>query len=167
MSIKILVVDDEPDFQRLIKHRFRKHLRQKEYEFIFASNGLDALDKLHEHSNIDIVLSDINMPEMNGYQVCQQIKADPQTEHIPVIFISALNETLDKVTAFKVGAADYISKPFEFEEVIARVENQVKIVSLQKKLQQLNLNLEEKVNQRTKQLQIANQDLKKVQQRSK
>jgi len=158
--INILLIDDNPNNLRLLSDM----LSQYGYQTRRLITGQMALQAA-KANNFDLILLDINMPEMNGYQVCRQIKADPQTKHIPIIFISALNETIDKVTAFKVGAVDYISKPFEFEEVIARVENQVKLVSLQKKLQQLNLNLEEKVNQRTKQLQIANQDLKQVQQR--
>ena len=159
-QINILLVDDNPNNLRLLSDMLSQH----GYQTRRLISG-KMVSQAAKANNFDLILLDINMPDMNGYQVCQQIKADPQTENIPVIFISALNETLDKVTAFKVGAADYISKPFELEEVIARVENQVKIVNLQKKLQNLNLNLENKVQERTKQLQVANQDLKKVQQK--
>ena len=71
----------------------------------------------------DLILLDIRMPELDGYEVCQRLKADETTQNIPVIFLSALNETFDKVTAFQVGGVDYISKPFQLQEVIIRVEN--------------------------------------------
>jgi len=67
------------------------------------------------------------MPEMDGYQVCEAIKKDPFTQHIPIIFISALNEVFDKVKGFQVGGTDYITKPFQIEEVVARIENQLTI----------------------------------------
>jgi len=79
---------------------------------------------------------DINMPEMNGYEVCERLKADERTRDIPVIFISALDETIDKVRAFGVGGVDYVTKPFQFDEVRARVETHLKISHLQKELQE-------------------------------
>ena len=159
-QVNILLVDDNPNNLRLLSNI----LLEYGYQTRRVISGNMALQAARAN-NFDLILLDITMPEMDGYEVCRQLKADQKTENIPVVFISALNETLDKVKAFKVGAADYISKPFEFEEVIARVENQVQIISLQKKLRSLNLNLEEKVQERTQQLQIANQDLKKTQQK--
>jgi PleD family two-component response regulator len=79
----------------------------------------------------DLILLDINMPEMNGYEVCQHLKADEALRGIPVIFISALNENLDKVKAFALGGVDYITKPFQMEELHARVETHLKLHSLQ------------------------------------
>ena len=73
----------------------------------------------------DVILLDINIPEMNGYEVCARLKADPALAPIPVIFISALNETWDKARAFGCGGVDYISKPFQIEEILARVETHV------------------------------------------
>ncbi len=79
----------------------------------------------------DLILLDINMPEMNGYEVCERLKSDRGALRHPVIFLSALNETEDKVKAFRSGAVDYISKPFQFEEVHARVETHLKLHHLQ------------------------------------
>lgn len=82
----------------------------------------------------DLILLDIMMPGMDGYQVCEQLKACPQTKDIPVIFISALNELFDKVKAFSLGAVDYIAKPFQVEEVVARVENQLHLGRLSQQI---------------------------------
>src|SRR5687767_14105136 len=90
----------------------------------------------------DLILLDINMPEMNGYEVCEQLKADNILKGIPVIFISALTEQLDKVKAFATGGVDYITKPFQMEELYARVETHLKLSRLQIELEKTNSQLE-------------------------
>ncbi len=90
----------------------------------------------------DLILLDINMPDMNGYQVCEHLKADGMLEGIPIIFISALTEQLDKVKAFATGGVDYITKPFQMEELHARVETHLKLRRLQIELEETNLRLE-------------------------
>lgn len=125
----ILIVDDLPDNLRLLFSL----LMPQGYEVGKALNGQMAL-KSATSNPPDLILLDINMPNMDGYEVCQRLKADANTKEIPVIFISALNDVWDKVKAFKVGGIDYITKPFQAEEVLARVENQMKIQSLQKAL---------------------------------
>jgi two-component system sensor histidine kinase/response regulator len=107
----------------------------------------------------DLILLDINMPEMNGYQVCERLKATRELSAIPVIFLSALNETQDKVTGFRCGAVDYISKPFQFEEVHARVETHLQLHNLRRALKLDNERLEEAVAARTRELAEANQQL--------
>ena len=82
------------------------------------------------------------MPEMDGYEVCKQLKSDELTREIPVIFISAINDVLDKVKAFAMGGVDYITKPFQVEEVLARVETHLALVPLQKSLVQKNNDLQ-------------------------
>ncbi|HLO52227.1 MAG TPA: response regulator, partial [Kamptonema sp.] len=121
MSAKadILVVDDIPANLRLLAGI----LADKGYTIRPARDGLQALS-IAQNIPIDLILLDIMMPEMNGYEVCQKLKADEITRDIPVIFISAINEVLDKVKAFAVGGVDYITKPFQAEEVLARVETQ-------------------------------------------
>lgn len=125
----ILVVDDLPDNLRLLFTL----LMPQGYEVGKALNGQMALKSAYA-SPPDLILLDINMPNMDGYEVCKQLKANPQTKDIPVIFISALDDVWDKVKAFKVGGIDYITKPFQAEEVLARVENQLKIQTLSKAL---------------------------------
>jgi DNA-binding response OmpR family regulator len=100
----------------------------------------------------DIVLLDINMPGMNGYEVCERLKANPQLAAIPVIFISALGETMDKVKGFGLGAVDYVTKPFQLEEVEARVRTHLELSRLRRELESHNARLEETVAQRTREL---------------
>ena len=93
----------------------------------------------------DLILLDINMPEMNGYELCELLKADESLKEIPVFFMSVLDETIDKVRAFSVGGVDYVTKPFQLEEVYARVETHLRVRSLQRQLRQQNENLERMV----------------------
>lgn len=126
----LLVVDDTPDNLRLLS----AILTERGYKVRKALNGKTAL-KTVQTAPPDLILLDINMPEINGYEVCEQLKANEQTHDIPVIFISALDDVLDKVKAFTVGGVDYITKPFQSEEVVARVANHLNLRSLQKALQ--------------------------------
>lgn len=127
----ILIVDDTPNNLRLLSSMLTK----QGYEVRSAISGSVALMAIRTVP-LDLILLDINMPKMNGYEVCQQLKADEQTRDIPVIFLSALGEPLDKVQAFQVGGVDYITKPFQVEEVLARVENHLMMRRMQVELQQ-------------------------------
>lgn len=141
----ILVVDDTPDNLRLLSAM----LTQMGYEIRRVINGQTAL-KTAQAAPPDLILLDIMMPEMNGYEVCQHLKASDKTRDIPVIFISALDEVLDKVKAFAVGGVDYITKPFSEEEVFARVENNLTIRRLQKQLTEQNIRLQKEICDRQK-----------------
>jgi two-component system sensor histidine kinase/response regulator len=116
----ILIVDDTIDNLRLMTSM----LSQQGYEARPVPNGRLALQAV-EHDPPDLILLDINMPAMNGYEVCERLKAQASTRDIPVIFVSALDETMDKVKAFGVGGSDYVTKPLQYEEVFARVECQL------------------------------------------
>ncbi|MDQ7025593.1 MAG: hybrid sensor histidine kinase/response regulator [Anaerolineae bacterium] len=116
----ILIVDDNEMNRDLLVGV----LDRDEYQAVTAMNGQTALDLVQAH-DVDLILLDINMPHMDGYEVCQRLKADERTMDIPVIFISALGETDDIVKGFDVGGGDYITKPFKFREVLARVEGQL------------------------------------------
>ena len=129
----ILVVDDTPANLRLLAGI----LNGKGYKVRPVPNGELALSAARGMPP-DLILLDIMMPEMNGYEVCQKIKADERTRDIPVIFISAINDVLDKVKAFAVGGVDYITKPFQMEEVLVRVETHLAMCHLQNKLKQKN-----------------------------
>lgn len=129
-SRSILIVDDEiANLNVLINI-----LTTRPYDIRIANNGRRALAAINI-SLPDLILLDINMPDLNGYQVCQELKTNPISKHIPVIFISANNETLDIVEAFSVGGVDYITKPFRVEEVLARIDSQLKISELTYQLQ--------------------------------
>lgn len=119
---KILVVDDLLDNLRLLASL----LTEEGYTVKKAPDGAMALSNVPRFQP-DLILLDIMMPEIDGYTVCQQLKANPETQDIPVVFLSALDLTFDKVKAFEVGAADYINKPFHPAEVLARVKNQIRI----------------------------------------
>ncbi|MEH2296640.1 hybrid sensor histidine kinase/response regulator [Nostoc sp.] len=137
----ILVVDDTPDNLRLLSAM----LTAQGFEVRKALNGKMALTAC-QMVLPDVILLDINMPDMNGYEVCQQLKADRKTCEVPVIFISALDDVVDKVKAFDVGGVDYIAKPFHGAEVVLRIENQINLRLLQVKLQEKNFLLQEALN---------------------
>jgi CheY-like chemotaxis protein len=118
----IMIVDDTPANLKLLDEM----LRQRSYEVRSFPRGRLALVAA-EHEPPDLILLDITMPEMNGYEVCEQLKSNAALSGIPVIFISALNATEDKIKGFQSGGVDYISKPFQFEEVHARVETHLKL----------------------------------------
>jgi len=126
----ILIVDDMPDNLRLLSTMLTCY----GYQVRKAINGQLALQGA-QISPPDLILLDINMPKMNGYQVCEKLKLSEKTKDIPVIFISALDDVMEKVKAFEVGGVDYITKPFQIEEVLARVQNQLSLRLLQSQLQ--------------------------------
>ncbi|MBD2335774.1 response regulator [Calothrix sp. FACHB-156] len=135
----ILIIDDTLDNLRLLSAM----LTEQGYEVRSVTNGSMALIGIKAQPP-DLILLDISMPGMSGYEVCEHIKSDPQTQEIPVIFISALNEVFDKVKAFSVGGIDFITKPFQIEEVLARIEVQLKLCRLQLQLQEQNQRLQAK-----------------------
>ncbi len=154
---RIMIVDDTPQNLRLLENMLSK----RGYQVYALPNGEMAL-KAAKKSPPDLILLDINMPGMDGYEVCRRLKEMPELKSIPVIFLSALSEITDKMDAFKVGGVDYITKPFQFEEVNARVVTHLKIHYLQKALEESNTNLEQKIAERTHQLAEANERLKSL-----
>lgn len=157
---KILVIDDSPDNLRALSAALAGH----QYDVRCAKSGPIAFQAMAAEMP-DLILLDIRMPDMDGYTICQRLKADPRTQAVPVIFISASDAAFDKVKAFSVGGADYITKPFQVEEVLARIKNQLELKLAQTKLDQLNNELEQRVQQRTQQLQAVNQQLKASEER--
>ena len=133
----ILIVDDTPANLRLLS----KMLSEQGYQVRPVPDGPLALAAVRAEPP-DLILLDIMMPEMSGYEVCEHLKADAQTRDIPIIFISALDATQDKIKAFTVGGVDYVTKPFQFEEVLARVETHLALRELQKQLQDANEKME-------------------------
>jgi phosphoserine phosphatase RsbU/P len=132
----ILVVDDTPANLQVLTGM----LKERRYKVRPVPGGKLAL-LAAQRDPPDLILLDINMPEMNGYEVCEKLKADDRLKGIPVIFISALTEPLDKVKAFATGGVDYITKPFQMEELHARVETHLKLRGLQVALEQSNAQL--------------------------
>jgi sigma-B regulation protein RsbU (phosphoserine phosphatase) len=136
----ILIVDDTPANLRLLSQM----LAEKGYGVRAVKSGLRALESV-KVTQPSLILLDIRMPEMNGYEVCQHLKEDPKTKDIPIIFISALNDIENKVKGFQIGGVDYITKPFQIEEVLARVETHLALRKLQKQLQDANKKFEEEL----------------------
>ncbi|MBW4553668.1 MAG: PAS domain S-box protein [Aphanocapsa sp. GSE-SYN-MK-11-07L] len=136
----ILVVDDQPNNLKVLAAL----LAEQGYKVRKATSGEMALQAIRI-SAPDLVLLDIMMPEMDGYEVCIQLKASPDWREIPVIFLSALDEALDKVKAFQVGGSDYISKPYQIEEVLARIEHQLTIQQQRQQLIAQNVQLQQQV----------------------
>ena len=139
----ILVVDDRPDNTELLSIM----LTFQGYEVEKSNRGSKAISIAKERSP-DLILLDASMPEMDGYETCQILKTDPETADIPIIFISALNEVSNKTKAFEYGGNDYITKPFQVEEVLARVRNQLQIGRLKTELKAKNTRLEQELSKR-------------------
>ncbi len=150
----IMVVDDNPANLKLLENM----LVQQGHEVRSFPLGRLALAAAVKKPP-DLILLDINMPEMNGYEVCERLKASPELARIPVIFLSALDDTEDKLKAFRAGGVDYIAKPFHFEEVHARVETHLGLHQLQQALRLQNERLEETVRARTQELAKAHERL--------
>ncbi|NJK97303.1 MAG: response regulator [Bacteroidales bacterium] len=131
----LLIVDDNLENLNVIGNI----LKDKHYKIALARNGVSALQILDE-IEIDLILLDIMMPDMDGYEVCTRIKKNAALEDIPVIFISALNETKDIVKGFNCGGIDYITKPFKAEEIIARVDTHLKLRKQTLELKMINAN---------------------------
>jgi putative two-component system response regulator len=145
---KILIIDDSPEAIALLDNAL-----SKQYKRQVALGSKEALKLLTEIQEVpDLILIDVMMPDMNGYQVCQQIKTYENLKDIPVIFLSALSEMKDKVMAFENGGVDYIQKPFEIEEVRARVATHIKLHDLQKKLMKYNHHLNQLVEEKTREI---------------
>ena len=134
----ILIVDDTPDNLRLLE----KILTRKGYTVRPVTTGNMALSSVRLRPP-DLILLDIMMPDLSGYDVCKQLKADERTRDIPVIFISALQEVSEKVNAFTFGGVDYVTKPFDPQEILARVRTHLTIRNLQRQLQEQNFMLQE------------------------
>lgn len=174
LQASILIVDDTRANLRLLAGI----LSEQGYNVRPAPNGPHALTAIRAEAP-DLILLDIKMPEMSGYEVCEQLKTDERTRDIPIIFISALNDIFDKVKAFSAGGVDYITKPFQTEEVLARVKAHLTIRQQQKRIQEqnatlkaqhlaaleLNVRLQEEIRERRHaeaKLEKANKELKRL-----
>lgn len=146
-SADILVVDDTPANLQLLSDM----LKQRGHKVRPIPDGRLALQAARR-KRPELILLDINMPEMSGYEVCDKLKADPSLSEVPVIFISANTDILDKVKAFALGGVDYVTKPFQFEEVEARVETHLEIRRLRLELVGLNRSLQDKVREQVKEI---------------
>lgn len=145
---KILVVDDEPDLQMLMMQKFRHKVRSKEYEFMFAENGRDALDKISENGEISLILSDINMPKMDGLTLLNELQ-DLQRNDLKAIMVSAYGDMENIRTAMNRGAYDFVTKPIDFNDLETTIEKTLKEISriqqskeMEEQLSSLNYDLD-------------------------
>ena len=152
-SIILIVDDNQTNLDVLFEL-----LKNYGFKVLVAQDGESAIEQI-QYIHPDLILLDIMMPGIDGFETCHRLKSDPPTQDIPIIFMSALSATVDKVKGFQTGAVDYITKPFQHEEVLSRIQTHLTIGSLQKKLEQknaelahLNQNLERLVEQKSKQL---------------
>lgn len=142
----VLIVDDNPTNLDLLVNTLNRS-----YRLGVAKSGSKALELAHREKP-DIILLDIMMPEMSGFEVCNRLKADPETNGIPVIFITALDDVSRKSRGFEIGAVDYITKPFLTEEVLARVRTHLSLKAMQQELAARNVDLEQKVAEQTQEI---------------
>jgi len=153
----ILIVDDNTYNIQVLGNI----LRENDYRTAVAQDGFEALNFL-EKKMPDLVLLDIMMPQMDGYEVCERIKKDPDKTELPIIFISVHTDTAEKVKAFRAGAVDYITKPFQQEEILARIRVQLQLQETKEELRRANQDLEKRVQERTAELSEANQKLEQT-----
>ena len=159
---EILVVDDTPASLRLLTELLTQH----GYHVRPAEDGALALESV-DAKTPDLILLDVSMPGMDGYEVCRRLKADEKSSRIPVIFISAFGDTRQKVTGFEAGGIDYITKPFEAEEVLARVRTHLRLRQAEEALRNAHNTLERRVRERTAELQASNQALRESEEKAR
>ncbi len=147
MSASILVVDDTPHNISILFDA----LTHYGYRVLAERDGKSAIEQVR-HARPDLILLDVMMPGLNGFETCRQLKNNPATADIPVIFMTALTESIDKINGFNMGAVDYITKPFQLPEVLARVQTHLALRQMRHDLEKLNEQLEQRVQERTEAL---------------
>lgn len=164
MKYKLLIVDDLPENIKLLAHV----LANEGFYIEFATSGKEALECLNAET-FDLVLLDIMMPELNGFETCQIIKSNPLLKDIPILFLTAITDIESIKEGFKAGGIDYITKPFNPEELLVRINTHLELKNKSQLLKDMNLTLEKKVNERTSaleealdKLQVANEELLKL-----
>lgn len=143
----LLLVDDIPTNLKVLV----SYLQNFNFKVRIAQDGEDALQQI-EYAKPDLILLDVMMPKIDGFETCRCLKQNPDTQNIPVIFMSALSDTFDKIAGFEAGGVDYITKPFQHEEVLARVNTHLTLKHLREQVDQQNALLEQRVKERTQEL---------------
>ncbi len=158
MEIKqdtLLIIDDKPENISVLFHFLVNH----GFKILIAENGEDGLMNAEEEQP-DLILLDVMMPEIDGFETCMRLKQNPKTQNIPVIFMTALSETVEKVKAFELGAVDYVTKPFQQEEVLARIKTHLVLRKLQQELEAKNEDLIKLNQEKNEFLDIVAHDLR-------
>lgn len=154
----ILIVDDNPTNLAVLSEA----LAPTDWEVLVAVDGQSSIEQA-QYAQPDLILLDVMMPNLDGFETCHRLKENESTQHIPVIFMTALNDAHEKVKGLSIGAVDYITKPFQKEEVIARVKLHLRIAGLSQQLAAQNVSLEQQVQERTQQLNDTIAELKQSQ----
>ncbi|MDD3700969.1 MAG: hybrid sensor histidine kinase/response regulator [Bacteroidales bacterium] len=154
---KILIVDDNPRNIQIVGNM----LHEKDIQIAYATDASKAL-QMTAVNRYDLFLLDIMMPGMDGFELCRQLRSHKQHEHVPIIFLTAKTDSDSIIKGFSIGANDYVTKPFNSAELIARVETHLELYDKTLQLNEFNKELENKVIERTKQLALANQQLKRL-----
>jgi DNA-binding NtrC family response regulator len=160
MPHTILVVDDDAASLGALL----ECLRRAAFRVLVAQDGRSALERA-EYGKPDLILLDVMMPDMNGFETCRRLKANPATADPPVLFLTALADTREKILGFEAGAVDYLTKPFQWEEVLARVRTHLRLRECERELTAANRTLEARVEERTAELRAANAELEALRQR--
>ena len=155
---RILLVDDTPTNLSVLS----ESIQDQGWVTLFATDGETAIEQA-EYAQPALILLDVMMPGLDGFETCKQLKNNSKTKDIPVIFMTALSDTLDKVQGLNLGAVDYITKPFQQEEVVARVKMQLRLHQMNRQLEASNELLEQRVEERTEELSKVLNNLKKAQ----
>jgi len=153
---KILIVDDDVKNIQLLG----RVLSEEHFNVEFAMNGKEALNWV-EDEQFDLILLDIMMPEIDGFEVCKRIRANGKNSKVPIIFLTVKTDKESVLHGFDLGAQDYVIKPFDFRELMARVKTQIELKTIREELEQMNQVLEERVEDRTRELAEANEKLEK------
>ncbi|HEY4788157.1 MAG TPA: hybrid sensor histidine kinase/response regulator [Bacteroidales bacterium] len=154
-AFNILIVDDNTKNIQVIGNI----LKEASYRIGFATNGQQAIDLLQKSYDYDLVLLDVDMPQMNGFEACRILRKDERLKEIPVIFLTAFTDEDNVIAGFESGGQDYIAKPFNSKELLARIETHLQLKHKTDLIKKLNRDLELKVAERTKELEKAYQDL--------
>lgn len=157
MSKKVLLVDDNPKNIQVLANT----LMEMDYDIDFAENGQDALEIIEEE-DFDLILMDVMMPVMDGYTACEEIKKLDKKKDIPLIFLTAKTDKESVSRGFEVGGVDYVSKPFNANELMARVKTHIELKDGRDKLKNMNVILEQKVEKRTEELRKAKEELEEL-----
>jgi formate hydrogenlyase transcriptional activator len=156
----VLVVDDDAASLSALF----ECLRRAAYRVLVAQDGTSALERA-EHGRPALILLDVMMPDFDGFETCRRLKSNPSTADIPVLFLTALSDTSEKVRGFEAGAVDYLTKPFQWEEVLARVKTHLRLRAAERELVEANRSLEARVAERTAELKSSLEEVEKLRQR--
>lgn len=156
-KFKILIVDDVPTNIQLLGNLLRK----EKYDIAFCSSGIEAIKKIRENE-FDLILLDVMMPHMDGFEVCKMLKTNMDTKDIPIIFLTAKDDSESIIKGFEYGAVDYITKPFNYNELLSRIRTHLDLKGKKRIIESMNQLLEKRVHDRTVKLRQANQRLLKI-----